>query len=314
MNLRPTRARPRGDLRRKARKRRRALEVYQRYKSKKIAGSIFVGEALDFMRSLPSQSARIIFIDPPFNLGKVYGHGGRKSDLRPDAEYRDWMFEVLDESVRVLENGGTLYLYHMPIWGIRFGAQLERKLELRHWVAISMKNGFVRGKRLYPAHYSLLMLSKGAPTVLNRPKTSPAECRHCGKYIKDYGGYKSIIEEKGINLSDFWDDVSPLRHARRKNRTANELPPVIFDRVMQISSEPGSLYVDPFAGSGGGILAAVAAGMSFAACDIVASNCRLIVNRLNKLKEPGRTNRLSSDEMHSLTMPLKTPSPGRGGV
>src|SRR5260370_11709337 len=147
-----------------------------------------------------------------------------------------------------------------------------------------MKNGFVRGKRLYPAHYALIMLTKGIPTVLNRPKTLPAECRHCGKYIKDYGGYRSIIEEKGINLSDFWDDVSPVRHAQRKNRVANELPQIIFDRVMQISSEPGSLYVDPFAGSGGGVVAAVKAGMPFAACDIVASNCRLIVKRLNELK------------------------------
>jgi site-specific DNA-methyltransferase (adenine-specific) len=110
------------------------------------------------------------------------------------------------------------------------------------------------------------------------------ECRHCGKYIKDYGGYKSIIEEKGINLSDFWEDVSPVRHAQWKNRVANELPQIIFERVMQISSERGALYVDPFAGSGGGVLAAVTAGMQFAACDIVPSNCQLIVERLAELR------------------------------
>jgi site-specific DNA-methyltransferase (adenine-specific) len=168
---------------------------------------------------------------------------------------------------------------------MRFGAHLEKQLDFRHWIAISMKNGFVRGKRLYPAHYSLLMFTKGTPTVLNRPKTLPVKCRHCGKYIKDYGGYRSIIEEKGINLSDYWDDVSPVRHARWKNRLANELPRVIFERVMQISSEPGSLYVDPFAGAGGGALAAARAGMSFAACDIFASNCRLIVKRLDEQKD-----------------------------
>jgi site-specific DNA-methyltransferase (adenine-specific) len=314
MTVKSTKARPSNDVRRASARRQRALALHQGYKSKNVAGSIYLGDALDFMRSLPSQSAGIIFLDPPFNLGKVYGSDGPKSDLRPEAEYSGWMCQVLDESVRVLEQGGTLYLYHMPIWGIRFGAQLEKKLQLRHWVAISMKNGFVRGRRLYPAHYSLLMLSKGAPTVLNRPKTAPAECRHCGKYIKDYGGYRSIIEEKGINLSDFWDDVSPVRHARRKNRTANELPPIIFDRVMQISSQPGSLYVDPFAGSGGGVVAAVAAGMSFAACDIVASNCRLIARRLRELKDVRRRRTSLSPDAELVITPLETQGSSRKGV
>lgn len=258
--------------------------IYKRYSGKATTGKICKGEALDFIRSLDSQFARIVFLDPPFNLGKVYGDG--TSDLRPETEYRQWMLHVLDESVRILEPGGTLYLYHLPIWAMRFGAYLEEKLAFRHWIAISMKNGFVRGRRLYPAHYSLLMFTKGLPTIFNRPKTLPAECRHCGQYIKDYGGYKSIIEEKGINLSDFWDDVSPVRHAHRKNRPANELPKVIFERVMQISSESGSLYVDPFAGSGGGVLAAAKAGMRFAACDLMETNCQLIVNRLDELPRP----------------------------
>ena len=306
---------PHEERQRKAAKTRRSPEIYRRYASKAITGSVYAADALDFMRSIPSQSARIIFLDPPFNLGKVYSRRGRESDLRPEAEYQEWLLQVLDESVRALDRGGTLYLYHLPIWGIRLGAYLEKELDFRHWIAISMKNGFVRGRRLYPAHYSLLMLTKGTPAVLNRPKTLPAECRHCGKYIKDYGGYRSIIEEKGINLSDFWDDVSPVRHAQRKNRVANELPQVIFDRVMQISSEPGFLYVDPFAGAGGGVVAAVKAGMTFAACDIVASNCRLIVKRLNELKGARRHyTSLAADKAKSTVAAPGTRTTDRKGV
>jgi site-specific DNA-methyltransferase (adenine-specific) len=143
------------------------LKIFQSYATERIRGGVYAGDALDFMRSLASESARIIFLDPPFNLGKVYGGGGRESDLRPEVEYKDWLVQVLDESVRVLDQGGTLYLYHLPIWGTRLGAHLETKLDFRHWIAISMKNRFVRGKRLYPAHYALLMLTKGTPTVLS---------------------------------------------------------------------------------------------------------------------------------------------------
>src|SRR5437868_5913642 len=81
-----------------AARRRRIVEIFRRYRSKTVTGGIYAGDALDFMRSLPSQSARIIFLDPPFNLGKIYGRGGRKFDLRPEAEYQDWLVKVLDES------------------------------------------------------------------------------------------------------------------------------------------------------------------------------------------------------------------------
>jgi len=272
-------------------KSRHTLQIHRGYADGRgdTKGTICRADALDFMRSLPALSASIVFLDPPFNLGKIYSGAGRAQDLRPEAEYGAWLLDVLDESVRALQHGGTLYLYHLPIWAMRLGHHLEGRLEFRHWIAVSMKNGFVRGQRLYPAHYALLMFTKGAPTVLNRPKLQPVACRHCGKYIKDYGGYRSIIEAKGINLSDYWDDISPVRHAHRKNRAANELPSLIFERVMQISSRPGSLYVDPFAGSGGGVIAAIAAGMRFAACDIFVSNCQLIAKRVDALMEGSKT-------------------------
>ncbi len=255
---------------------------YRRFASKAMRGSIYQADAVPFLKSLKSDSARVIFLDPPFNLGKVYGRSNRSLDQRPEAEYHEWLITVLDQCMRVLEHGGMLYLYHLPLWAMRFGAYLDKSLDFRQWIAISMKNGFIRKRGLYPAHYALLAYSKGAPLRLNRPKLRPSLCRHCGGQIKDYGGYKSIIEARGINLSDCWDDVSPVRHANRKTRVANELPSVIFDRVMQISGEPNAMYVDPFAGAGGGVLAAARAGMTFKVCDLFAANCRLIVERLEE--------------------------------
>jgi site-specific DNA-methyltransferase (adenine-specific) len=262
----------------------RKLELYHRYSQKEKRGSIYSGDALEFLKRLPKESADIVFLDPPFNLGKVYGRTQRKLDQRPEAEYKKWLTEILIECVRVLTDGGILYLYHVPQWAMRFGNILESYLVFRQWIAISMKNGFVRGNRLYPAHYALLAFSKGNPAISNRPKLSPAVCRHCGKYVKDYGGYRSIIEAKGINLSDYWDDLSPVRHAKFKNRRANELPPVLFERVMQMSAKSGCTFVDPFAGAGGGVLAAISAGMRFKACDMFLSNCRLIASRIQQLK------------------------------
>jgi site-specific DNA-methyltransferase (adenine-specific) len=196
------------------------LTLYKSYRRKSANGKLYHGDALELLRSLPNDSAGIVFLDPPFNLGKRYSKKGPNSDRKPESQYAAWLTAVVDESVRVLAPGGSLYLYHLPIWAMRVGASLESKLQLRHWIAVSMKNGFVYGDRLYPAHYALLYFTKGEPATFTRPKLPPARCRTCGETVKDYGGYRSIILDKGVNLSDVWDDLSPVRHARTKLRAA----------------------------------------------------------------------------------------------
>lgn len=252
------------------------LKLFKRYRS----GRLYQGDALQFLKSLEPGFAQIIFLDPPFNLGKRYCDGSKALDRKPTAQYEQWLIQVLDESTRVLARGGALFLYHLPSWAIRVAPNLELAgLEFRHWIAVSMKNGFVRGKRLYPAHYALLMYSKGNLRHFKRPRIPLAECRHCGEYVKDYGGYLPIVEKRGVYLSDVWDDLSPVRHANRKNRDANELPEPMLQRVVEIAGMKGGIFVDPFAGAGTGIITAARANMKFFACDLLADNCKLIDHR-----------------------------------
>jgi site-specific DNA-methyltransferase (adenine-specific) len=260
------------------------LKLVERFKRKNVRGEVWHGDAVQFLRSIPEDSADIVFLDPPFNLGKRYDAKHPKADRKPEVEYQAWLETVLRESVRVTKTGGALYVYHLPLWAMRIGALLDGPLSFRHWIAVSMKNGFVRGDRLYPAHYALLLFTKGKPNYLRRPKLKPQECRHCGQYVKDYGGYRKIIDQNGINLSDFWEDLSPVRHSNKKHRAANELPLRLFERVVEISGTSGGLIVDPFGGSGAGLLAASEAHMVFKACDIVRDNCDIMCDRLASVR------------------------------
>jgi site-specific DNA-methyltransferase (adenine-specific) len=192
------------------------------------------------------------------------------------------MSNVITEVIRTIKPGGALYLYHIPKWAIHFAGQLSGSLNFRHWIAVSMKNGFVRGNGLYPAHYALLYFTKGAPSVANRPKIVPATCPHCDEYIKDYGGYVEYVAD-GVNLSDVWDDLSPVRHSKYKNRVANELPMKLASRVVAISGKTGSVLLDPFAGTGTAVMAARAKKMKFIAIDRELSNCDLISQRIARV-------------------------------
>ncbi len=156
------------------------LVRYRHYQSNVSTGELYCGDAFDFLGRLDSESASIVFLDPPFNLGKEYSDGKVALDDRHPDDYYLWMTSILEESIRILAEGGALYLYHLPVWAMRFGSFLADQLEFRHWIAIAMKNGFARGNNLYPAHYALLYFTKGSPLYFSRPKIEPAICRHCG--------------------------------------------------------------------------------------------------------------------------------------
>ena len=161
-----------------------------------------------------------------------------------------WSREWIDESIRVLADGGALYIYNIPRWLIPFGAYLREKMVFRNWIALTMKNTYPRGSTLYPAHYGLLYFTKGKPRVFNKLRVPIPICRHCGKEIKDYGGHRDKLNDEGLNLTDFWEDTSPVRHRKFKTRVANELKPMIPERALLMSTDPEDIVLDPFGGGG----------------------------------------------------------------
>ncbi|TIC84508.1 site-specific DNA-methyltransferase [Nocardioides sp. GY 10127] len=217
-------------------------------------GTLHQGDCLDWLPTLADDSVDAVFADPPFNLAKDYGtrpDGAGIDDLLPDEAYLEWCRAWLAECVRVLRPGGALWVFHVPRWNIELGHVLNGAgLMFRHWVAVDLKMGLPIRGRLYPAHYSLLYYTLGRPRTFTRPRVPVAVCRHCGGDLKDYGGHRAKLHPDGLNLSDVWTDISPVRHRSTKHRGPNQLSEKLLERVLTISTEPGDLVVDPFAGSG----------------------------------------------------------------
>ena len=222
-------------------------------------GRLYQVDCVDLLRSLQTETVHTVFADPPFNLKKNYGSNGR--DDRPDCEYLDWSKSWISEAVRVLAPGGALFVYNLPKWLIDLGAYLNSlpQMRFKHWIAIAKPHSLPIPNRLSPSHYGMLYYIKG-----DRPRTFDRDavripvqvCRHCGRDVKDYGGHKKYLNAKGLNLTDVWDDVPPVRHRKYKNRPANELAPIILERVIRLTTGEGDLICDPFAG--GGVTAYVA--------------------------------------------------------
>lgn len=214
-------------------------------------GCLYQADCLDVLPLLPSESFHTVFADPPFNLNKQYGN--HTSDNYPEDQYSLWCRTWISECVRVLAPGGALFIYHLPRWNIELGAYLNvLGMSFRHWIAIEQNGRLPIPGRLYPSHYSMLYYTKGKPLTFRRIRTPILVCRHCGGEIKDYGGHRKAMNPNGVNLKDVWTDIPPVRHGKFKSsrREANSLSTKILDRVIEMSTEPGQIVLDPFGGSG----------------------------------------------------------------
>ncbi len=211
-------------------------------------GIAFKTDCMVLFSHIKDGSIDCVFADPPFNLKKLYGE--EFSDDMKKEDYLNWCKLWIDESIRVLKPGGALFIYNIPKWLYHLSSYLDDKMTFRHWIALTMKNTYPRGKILYPAHYGLIYFTKGNPKVFNKMRVPIPICRHCKKEIKDYGGHRNKLNDKGLNLSDFWEDTSPVRHNKFKTRIQNELKPMIPNRAIQISTNKGDIVLDPFGGGG----------------------------------------------------------------
>lgn len=242
-------------------------------------GRLYEEDCVTFLSSLESESVDLAFADPPFNLGKKYT--SKIDDSRAASDYLEWCRVWLDEMVRLLKPGAALFLWNLPKWNLPLGAHLNGKLTFRHWIAVDIKYSLPIQRRLYPSHYSLLYFIKGDRPAIFHPDRQPVPCcRHCGGELRDYGGYKDKMNPLGVNLSDVWTDIPPVRHAKYKKREANALSLKLMDRIVSMASDPGSVVLDPFGGSGTTFVAAELTGRRWLGGEL---DCSTIIERFQTI-------------------------------
>ena len=60
------------------------------------------------------------------------------------------------------------------------------------------------------------------------------------------------MNQNGVTLKDIWTDIPPVRHwkFKSKSRKCNALSTKLLERVVEMSTVPGEIVMDPFGGSG----------------------------------------------------------------
>lgn len=207
---------------------------------------VYLSENLKILKSLPSNSVELIYIDPPFNTGNVQ----KRKGIQYEDSFTDFLGFLkprLKEAYRILTDHGSLF-FHIDyrevhyckilldmifgresfineiIWSYDYGARSKSKWSTKHdnilWYAKDPKNYIFNYDEIDRIPYM-------SPKLVGPEKTA-----------------------KGKTLTDVWWHTIVHTNGKEKTGYPTQKPLGVINRIVKVHSNPGETVLDFFAGSG----------------------------------------------------------------
>lgn len=269
--------------------------------------SLYHGDCLAFLKSIPCGTIQLIVTSPPYNLGKPYEN---RLDIR---EYVAQQRQVIDECVRVLKPSGSIcweignYVNNgeiIPLDILLYDCFSRHGMKLRNRIIWHFGHGLHCSRRFSGRYEAILWFTKTDDYLFNLdeiriPQKYPGKKHFKGPNIGKYSG-----NPRGKNPSDVWDIPNVKNNHVEKTSHPCQFPIGLVQRLVLALSNKNDLIFDPFLGVGSTAVAGILNRRKVAGAEIRQDYYDLAVERV-RLAYAGRL-RFRPDK------PVYEPEPGRG--
>lgn len=198
---------------------------------------ISVVDALVALKRLPTHSVDLVCTDPPYNLGKDYGH---TVDTKSWHDYEKFTIAWVSECKRILKPTGTIYTF----MGVRFVAKLfllleQMQFQFNGWITWHYTQGMGRKLGYSPRHEDILYFTSSDKYTFNLDAIRIPQ-----KYFRERNNMN------GANPGDVWQ-FSHIHYSNpEREEHPTQKPEALIARIISASSNEGDIVLDPFCGSG----------------------------------------------------------------
>ncbi len=247
--------------------------------------NILVGDCIERMNELPAKSIDLIFADPPYNLqlengltrpdqSHVAGVDDEWDKFDSFRHYDEFSAKWLKAAKRVLKDDGAIWVigsYHNIF---RLGTILQN---LDYWLLndiIWRKNNPMpnfRGTRFTNAHETLIWAAKSQKS----------------KVTFNYEALKQANEDKQMRsdwLFPICSGAERLKDDNNKKIHPTQKPEALLFRVLNATTKPGDIVLDPFFGTGTTGAVAKKLGRNFIGIERDNDYINAAIKRIAKIK------------------------------
>jgi site-specific DNA-methyltransferase (adenine-specific) len=265
---------------------------------------IVQGDNLEVLRAMPSGSVALIYIDPPFNTGKVQtrtqiktvqddlggdriGFAGRsyRTEMLGTTGYSDAFDDFIGflrprivEAYRVLAPNGSFF-FHIDYREVHYCKIMLDEIFGRECFQNEIIWAYdygARSKKRWPAKHDNILWYSRHPRhyTFNLDESDRIPYMAPGLV----GPEKAA---RGKTPTDVWWHTIVPTNGKERTGYATQKPLGILERIVKVHSNPGDLVLDFFAGSGTTGEAAARHGRSFYLVDSSAEAIAVMEKRLH---------------------------------
>ena len=279
---------------------------------------IYQGDCLEIMRKLLNESIDLIYIDPPFFVGKDFIEYSDK--WKSSKEFLDYLTIRIKEMWRILKSTGTIYIH--CDWHISHYLKIEMDRVFGH---NNFRNEIIwyypfgnHGKKDFGRkHDTIFRYSKTKDYVFNIKdillpyKSSTLErLKYKGAREKNIN---KVIKRGGRLPYDVWDFGIVQGNSKESVNYPTQKPEALLDRIIKASSNMKDVVLDPMCGSGTSLIIAKKLGRNWIGIDKSKKAIEITNKRLNNsIVPPSNSPTASSHSFGEFNMGLEvsaTPTP-----
>jgi site-specific DNA-methyltransferase (adenine-specific) len=249
-------------------------------------GTLYKEEALPFLRSIDSNSVRLVFADPPYNIKKA-----EWDTFESQQKYVQWSLEWIEEVYRILDSIGSLYIcgFSEILADVKWAA--SHLFKGCKWIVWYYRNKANLANDWGRSHESILHFRKNKKFILNTDAVRVPYNAHTLKYPRhpqaetsQYGNGKQHVwtpNPNGAKPKDVLEIPTLSNNSWERMAHPTQKPVELLRKCVLASSNPGDLIVDPFGGSGTTYAVSEAFNRKWLGCEPNAGYCKIIRKRLH---------------------------------
>jgi site-specific DNA-methyltransferase (adenine-specific) len=212
-------------------------------------GQIFLGDALEVLQHIPNESVDLIFVDPPYNIGKNFA--GKKDKWKTDQEYLDWCYQWIDLCISKVKPNGSLYLMTSTQFMPYFDLYVRNKVTILSRIVWSYDSSGVQAKNYFGSMYEPILYcvkdkneyTFNSDDILVEAKTGSK--RKLIDYRKNPPQPYNTEKVPG----NVWDFARVRYRMEEYENHPTQKPIALLERIIKASSNPGDVVLDPFSGT-----------------------------------------------------------------
>ena len=211
---------------------------------------IICADVFEGLSQIEDESVDLIFIDPPYNIGKKFESTMDKWDS--DEDYLNWCYKWIDECICKLKKTGSMYIMTSTQFMPYFDIYIRAKMTILSRIVWSYDSSGVQAKKIYGSLYEpILMICKSSKSkytfnysdILVEAKTGAK--RKLIDYRKNPPQPYNTEKVPG----NVWNFSRVRFKMEEYENHPTQKPEALLERIIKASSNVGDIVLDPFSGS-----------------------------------------------------------------